>query len=92
MVALKRYFYKNYGGEIVHQFKALSGSLELIIHEAFYDIGKAYRPISEIAVRYWYAKQGRKKTVEGYDGESLNRYLMESNVKLLDEAGVEVCF
>jgi len=88
----KRYFFKNYGGHIVHQFKSLNGNLELIVHEGFYDVGVGAFPFLKSLVSFWYVRKGRKKVAEGFDVESLNEYLKKNNVKLLDEAGEEVCF
>lgn len=87
---LKRYFYKNYGGQIIHQFKG--NGLKLVVHEAYFDNGVAYRPISECFVRFWYVKKIRKKIAEGNDVKSLNEYLIKNNIKLLDEANEEVIF
>ena len=91
-LALKRYFYKNYGGHMVHQFKAEDASLELIVHESFYDVGVAVKPVSQSFVRFWYVKKGRKKILEGNNAKSLNEYLMRNNIKLLDELEEEVVF
>ena len=89
---MKRQFLKNYGGHIVHQFKALNGNLELIVHEGFYDVGVAVKPVSQSFVRFWYVKKGRKKILEGNNAKSLNEYLMRNNIKLLDELEEEVVF
>ena len=86
---LRRYFYHNYGGHIVHQFKG--NGLQLVIHEAFFDIGEAYKPVSELFVRYWYAKK-LKKIAEGFDWGSLKKFLDGNEISLLDEDGKEVFF